>query len=92
MDFNGMKGSVRDRTLMVILELLYVYLWFYLRGNNVTSSFCCYGTGTATHYGLDLRNIHQDMRNEMKGIDVNTQNIAFIHLKCLLVCDCSAST
>jgi len=40
----------------------------------------------------DLRNIHQDMRNAMKGIDVNTQNIAFIHLKCLLVCDCSAST
>lgn len=52
MDFNDMEGVVRDRTLMVILELLYVYLWFYLRGNNVTSSFCCYGTGTTTHYGL----------------------------------------
>jgi hypothetical protein len=91
MDFNDMKGSVRDRKLMVILCYIFI-CGFISGGTTLPVAFVATALVQLPITDYDLRNIHQDMKNAMKGIDINTQNIAFIHLKCLLVCDCSAST
>jgi hypothetical protein len=72
-----MKRPAWDCALMVILELLCVYLWFYLRGTTLPVFFVATALVPLRITDYDLRNIHQDIRIAMKGIDVNTRNIAF---------------